>query len=146
MRRYTRFGLAATVAALAAGGMTALAGAVPASAASAHPAPSIKITTDGVTVRTLSTTVCSFSVSSQKYFSSYGYWTIKAWYSSSGSCGTILQAGITCSNTNLWGRQTTGVGQANATVAACNRTYPTFDHGGYRLWNGSSWQYYTFLY
>jgi hypothetical protein len=145
VRRLIRYGLAATAAALVAGGMIALAGAVPASAAAATAAPSVKIAAVSARASTAKYEVsasCTFTVGAEKYFSSYGYWTIKAWYTT-GTCGTKLEAGITCSSHNLWGKEDTSEGEGAASVAACNKSYPKFDHGGYRIYVNGSWVYYT---
>ena len=132
--------------ALAAGGLLAFGGALP---ASAHAVPSATASSSSDTI---SADGCTFVVDSQFYFSSYGYNTVKAWFPSA-TCSVILQAGVTCLNPdqteslNIWGREDTTTGDSTASVAACNKSWPDFDiNGGYRLYYDGEWHYHTELY
>jgi len=149
MRRLTRSGLAATAAAFAAVGMIGLASPSYASAARASAAPSVKVVVahqlGGTTVTLEVTSGLCAAADSELYVSSYGYETVKAYWVTP-TCGYIIQAGITCSGENLWGYEDTNDGEAYASVAACNSSYPKFDHGGYRIYVNGGWQYYTYVY
>lgn len=168
MRGFTHFGFAATVAALAAGGMIALGGALPASAAAvAHPAAHVTVsvmapagprasavvpdTAPGLykikfTV-TIGSITCIEPAVLEFYFSSFGFWNIKITVGDNVCLvnGNPLQweAAATCSGFNLWGSP--AVASGDVTIASCNKSHPTFQHGGYRINVDGSWVYHTDL-
>ncbi|HTV99584.1 MAG TPA: hypothetical protein VMF87_04735 [Streptosporangiaceae bacterium] len=149
MRRLTRSGLVAAAAALAAGSLIALGGALPASAAPAahpvtHAASSLTTSASSSPLDgTVSKSDCSQSYDLELYYSSYGYWTVKLTLTSA-SCGWTWEAAATCSGYNLWGKGASGDGDYS--VAACNSSHKTFQHGGYRVEIDGTWYYYTFIF
>jgi hypothetical protein len=150
MRRLTRSGFTAA-AVLVAGVTIAIGGVLPASAAPAHPTLSESSST---TATSVTADGCTANFDVEFYLSSYGYDTVKTWFTSSNcSSNPILEAGITCWNsseteyTNMWGREDTTVGDSYASVAACDRSWPTFiSGGGYRIYYDGAWHYHTELY
>lgn len=153
MRRLTRSGIAATAAALAAGGIIALGGALPASAApAAHPvahiaaSDSVSDTSPGYYDVTVSYGGCTEAAVLEFYYSSYGYWNIKITIDSSAYCATggsywAWEAAATCSGYNFWGSPAYFNG--DYTIASCDSAHPTFQHGGWRVDIGGTWYYYT---
>jgi hypothetical protein len=69
---------------------------------------------------------CSSEVHSGVYFSAYDYWTDKAYFITNG-CGYGVEAAIECSGHWLYGSAVYGTGSGDASFAACNKTYPTYD-------------------
>jgi hypothetical protein len=163
VRRLTRSGLAATAAALAAGSVIALGGALPASAApAAHPAVHVTVTASaGPAAHSssaspdtspgyydLSATAdgCTEDAVLEFYYSSYGYWNIKITIDTSEYCVVdgyyfAWEAAATCSGYNFWGSPAYFNG--DYTIASCDSSYPTFQHGGWRIDIGGTWYYYT---
>ncbi len=167
MRRFTHFGRAATVAALAAGGIIALGGALPASAVAAvHPAAHVAVsvmTQAGSRATAVPDTApgkynISFTVTNgvssctepavlEFYFSSFGYWNIKITIGDNVCLvnGNPLQfeAAATCSGFNIWGSP--AIASGDVTIASCNSSHPTFQQGGYRVNVNGTWVYHTEL-
>jgi hypothetical protein len=162
VRRLTRSGLAATAAALAAGGLIVLGGALPASAApAAHPAAHVTgsaapvahtssaspDTKPGYYTVTVSYGGCTEQAVLEFYYSSAGYWNIKITIDSSEYCATggyywAWEAAATCSGYNLWGSPAYFNG--DYTIASCNSSHRTFQHGGWRIDIGGTWYYFTY--
>lgn len=124
MRRFTRLTMVASSAATAASCLLALGSALPASAATAHAVPSVKITA-------ATSSSCTPGVHTGTYTNAYGYVTEKAYFTTT-TCGDSLQAYIYCYNSKgwvatFWGKVDSYVGTGTASFAACNSSYPYYD-------------------
>jgi hypothetical protein len=125
--------MAASSVAMVAGGLLAVGGASTALASQVRTEHVILFhngRTD--TTMTVSPDSCSYSVHSGVYFSAYNYWTDKAYFNSN-TCGYGVEAAIECSGHWLYGSAVYGVGSSDASFAACNKTYPTYDTFGFVL-------------
>lgn len=133
MRRFTRMIMAASSVAMVAGGLLATGGAGTAMASQVRTEHAILFhngrTDTTMTVRPDS---CSDEVHSGVYYSAYDYWTDKAYFITN-SCGYGLKAAIECSGHWLYGSAVYGTGSGDASFAACNKTYPTFDTYGFEI-------------
>ncbi len=140
--------------------MIALGGALPASAAPApHPvvhvtasashavhSGAVSDTPSGYYDVSVSYGGCKETAVLEFYHSSYGYWNIKITIDSSEYCATngyywAWEAAATCSGYNIWGSQAYFNG--DYTIASCDSSHPTFQHGGWRIDIGGTWYYYT---
>jgi len=138
-----------------------LGGALPASAVSAaHPAahaavsaaaaaPSGSATADtspGYYTATVTLGACSESGTLEFYYSSYGYWNIKITMTTVEDCSVggywTWQAAATCSGYNVWGSSVIAAG--DYTIASCDSSHPTFQHGGWRTYIDGTWYYWTY--
>lgn len=129
MRRFTRLAVAASSVAMAVGGLLAAGGAGTAMASQVHTEHVIQFRNVGTITRTVGSASCSDKVHTGVYYSAYDYWTDKAYFITN-SCGYGLEAAIECSGHWIYGSPVYGTGSGDASFAACNKTYPTFDTYG----------------
>jgi len=132
VRRFTRLAVAASSVAMAVGGLLAAGGAGTAMASQVRTEHVIQFRDVGTTTRTVSSADCSSEIHTGLYYSAYDYWTAKAYFITNG-CGYGLQAFIECSGVLIYGSPVYGTGSGDASFAACNKTYPTYDgyYGAY---------------